>query len=207
MGIFAHKIESIMLIEVQDKVVSSSLFEKKFVCDLAACKGACCVEGDAGAPITLDEICAVEDNLDEIKAFMRPEGIEAVEKSGVFYMDWDNDAVTTLVNGKECAFVNFDANGTAKCAMEQANLAGKSTFKKPISCHLYPIRVQRYPNFQALNYSEWDICSPACACGDELNVKVFKFLKEPIVRAFGSDFYEEMELIDSEIEREKKEKD
>lgn len=195
-----------MLIEVLDKVVSLELFEKKFVCDLNACKGACCVEGDSGAPITLDEISIVEQELEHIKPYMRPEGIAAIEASDIFYMDWDNDPVTTLVNGKECAFVNFDANGIAKCAMEQAYLDGKTSFKKPISCHLYPIRVQKYSQFDALNYNHWKICEPACACGSELDVKVYKFLKEPITRAFGADFYAEMELIDREMEREKAER-
>lgn len=195
-----------MLIEVKDKVVSTLLFENKFVCDLNACKGACCVEGDSGAPIKLDEISILEEDLDKIKPYMRQEGIDAVDKTGVFYMDrWDNEPVTTLVNEKECAFVNFDANGIAKCAIEQAHKDGKTTFKKPISCHLYPIRVQKYESFEALNYSEWNICTPACECGSKLNVQVFKFLKEPIIRAFGEEFYSELELINSELEKKKDE--
>jgi hypothetical protein len=192
-----------MLIEIKDKVASLSLFENKFVCDLNACKGACCIEGDSGAPITEEEIAILEDDLEKIKPYMRQEGIDTVDKSGVFYMDWDNEAVTTLVNGKECAFVNFDKNNIAKCAIEQAHKEGKTSFKKPISCHLYPIRVQKFNDFEALNYSEWKICEPACACGSKLDVKVFKFLKEPIIRAFGEDFYQEMETIDLELEKQK----
>lgn len=194
-----------MLIEVKDKVVSLDIFEQKFVCDLNACKGACCIEGDAGAPITLDEISVLEDDLEKIKPYMRQEGIDAVEESGVFYMDWDNEPVTTLVNGKECAFVFFDEKGITKCAIEQAHKDGKTSFKKPISCHLYPIRVQKYAQFEALNYNEWNICKPACACGSKLDVKVYKFLKEPIVRAFGEDFYNELETINSELEKKKDE--
>lgn len=191
-----------MLIEVKDKVVSTLLFEKKFVCDLNACKGACCIEGDSGAPIKLDEISILEDDLEKIKPYMRREGIDAVEKTGVFYMDqWDNEPVTTLVKGKECAFVNYDNNGIAKCSIEQAHKEGKTSFKKPISCHLYPIRVQKYTQFEALNYSEWEICKPACECGGKLGIKVFRFLKEPIIRAFGEEFYQEMEIINSEIEK------
>ena len=192
-----------MLIEIKDKVASLSLFENKFVCDLNACKGACCIEGDSGAPIKEEEISILEDDLEKIKPYMRQEGIDAIDKTGVFYMDWDNEAVTTLVNGKECAFVNFDENNIAKCAIEQAHKDGKTSFKKPISCHLYPIRVQKFNDFEALNYSEWKICEPACACGSKLDVKVFKFLKEPIIRAFGEDFYQEMETIDSELEKQK----
>jgi hypothetical protein len=195
-----------MLIEVKDKVVSSLLFEEKFVCDLNACKGACCIEGDSGAPIKLDEIDMLEEDLEKIKPYMRQEGIEAVEKTGVFYMDrWDNEPVVTLVNGKECAFVNFDEQGIAKCAIENAYKDGKTEFKKPISCHLYPIRVQKYTDFEALNYGEWDICKPACECGSKLDVKVYKFLKEPIIRAFGEEFYDELELINSELEKKKDE--
>jgi hypothetical protein len=191
-----------MLIEVKDKVVSTLLFEEKFVCDLNACKGACCVEGDSGAPIKLDEIDMLEEDFEKIKPYMRPEGIEAVEKSGVFYMDqWENEPVVTLVNNKECAFVNFDEKGIAKCAIEQAHKDGKTAFKKPISCHLYPIRIQKYTDFEALNYAEWNICKPACECGSKLDVKVFKFLKEPIIRAFGEEFYAELELINSELEK------
>lgn len=195
-----------MLIEVKDKVVSTLLFEEKFVCDLSACKGACCVEGDAGAPIKLDEIDVLEEDLEKIKPYMRQEGIDAVEKTGVFYMDqWENEPVVTLVNDKECAFVNFDENGIAKCAIEQAHKDGKTEFKKPISCHLYPIRIQKYTDFEALNYAEWNICKPACECGSKLDVKVFKFLKEPIIRAFGDEFYAELELINSELDKKKDE--
>jgi hypothetical protein len=192
-----------MLLEIQDKVVSIDLFEKKFVCDLTACKGACCIEGDAGAPLTFEEVSIMEDDLEKIKPFMRPEGIAAVEETGVFYMDWDNEPVSTLVNEKECAFVTFDDKGTALCAIEQAHKAGKTEFKKPISCHLYPIRVKKYNEFTALNYNEWNICKSACACGDKLDVKVYKFLKEPIVRAFGEDFFTELETVDKEIEKQK----
>ena len=194
-----------MLIEIKDKVVSLDVFEKKFVCDLNACKGACCIEGDSGAPLTTDEIDIIEDHLDVIQAYMRPEGIAAVEKTGVFYMDDDNEPVTTLINGAECAFVNFDANGTAKCAIEQAHLDGKLDFKKPLSCHLYPIRVMKYSEFEALNYNEWHICKPACACGEQLQVPVFRFLKEPIIRGFGEDFFREMEVVEKELKNRDKE--
>lgn len=188
-----------MLVEIGDKIVSTQIFERKFVCDLSACKGACCIEGDAGAPLTLEEIDLLEEEFETIKPYMRPEGIEAVEKSGVFYIDQDNDAGTTLVNDKECAFVFFDEQGITKCAIEQAHKEGKSSFKKPISCHLYPIRVKEFNDFTALNYDKWDICQPACACGEALQVPVFKFLKEPLIRAFGTPFYNELELVNEEL--------
>lgn len=188
-----------MLVEIRDKVVSTQIFEKKFVCDLAACKGACCIEGDAGAPLTVEEVSILEDDLEAIQPYMREEGLKAIEEQGVFYMDQDNEPVTTLVNGAECAFVFFDEQGITKCSIEQANREGKTDFKKPISCHLYPIRVKEFDDFTALNFDKWDICSPACACGDELNVPVYKFLKEPIIRAFGMPFFDELEIVNKEL--------
>ena len=188
-----------MLIEIEDKVVSTQIFERKFVCDLNACKGACCIEGDSGAPVTQEEISILEKDFESIKPYMRQEGIDVVEKQGVFYIDQENDAVTSLVNEKECAFVYFDDNGITKCAIEQAHKEGKTELKKPLSCHLYPIRVKEFQDFTALNYSSWDICNPACACGDQLNVPVYKFLKEPLIRAFGQLFFDELLTVDNEL--------
>lgn len=190
-----------MLIEVKDKVVSTEIFTRKFVCDLNACKGACCIEGDAGAPLTFEEVSIMEDELEEVIPYMRPEGVEAIEEQGVFYMDQDNEPVTTLINGGECAFVFFDENNIAKCAIEQAYLEGKTTFKKPISCHLYPIRVKKYNDFEALAYNEWNICKPACECGEKLDVPVYKFLKEPLIRAFGEEFFEELLIVDEDVKK------
>jgi len=183
------------MIQIDDKLISREIFDRKFVCDLSACKGACCIEGDAGAPLTLEEIDIIEEGLDKIKPHMREEGVKAIEESGVFYMDQDNEPVTTLVNEKECAFVYFDDQGITKCSIEKAYLEGDLSFKKPISCHLYPIRVAKFNKYQALNYSEWDICKPACDCGEKLQVPVYKFLKEPIIRKWGESFYEELEKV------------
>jgi len=188
-----------MLVEIDDKIVSTQIFDKKFVCDLNACKGACCIEGDAGAPLTQEEVGFLERDLEAIKPYMREEGIKAVESSGVSYLDEENEPVTTLVNGAECAFVFFDEKGITKCAVEAAHLEGKTDFKKPISCHLYPIRVKKFNDYKALNYDKWSICEPACACGEALNVPVFRFLKEPLIRAFGEGFYKELETVDKEL--------
>ncbi|MNE29987.1 hypothetical protein D3C87_06420 [compost metagenome] len=188
-----------MIVAIDDKLISTEVFDRKFVCDLNACKGACCVEGDGGAPLTLEEVDIMEEILDDVIPYMRPEGIEAVKKSGVFYIDPWNEPATTLVDGKECAFVYFDEKGITKCAVEQAYLAGKTTWKKPISCHLYPIRVKKLSEGIALNYEEWDICKPACSCGEQLNVPVYKFLKEPLIRAFGEEFYTDLEGIDETL--------
>ena len=188
-----------MLVEIDDKIVSTQIFERQFVCDLSACKGACCIEGDNGAPVSTEEVQIIESNLPQILPFMRPEGIAAVEAHGVAYLDNNQEPATTLVNGAECAFVFFDNNGITKCAIEQAHKEGKTDFKKPISCHLYPIRVKQFNDFTALNYDKWDICSPACACGESLNVPVYKFLKEPLIRAFGEEFFKELEVVNEEI--------
>lgn len=191
-----------MLVEIQDKIVSTQIFERQFVCDLTACKGACCIEGDGGAPLTKEEIQIIEENLPHILPFMRPEGIAAVEAFGVAYEDQDFEPATTLVDGKECAFVYFDHTNTAKCAIEKAQREGKIDFIKPLSCHLYPIRTKQFNDYMALNYEKWDICEPACACGEKLEVPVFKFLKEPLIRAFGSEFYQELEVVARELDSE-----
>ena len=188
-----------MLVEIHDKIVSTQIFERKFVCDLNACKGACCVHGDAGAPLTIDEADILEEDLEKIKPYMRQEGIEAVDATGVFYVDQENDTATTLVNGAECAFVYFDEKGITKCAIEAAHKDGKTEFKKPISCHLYPIRLKQFNDFTAVNYDHWNICEPVCKCGEELNVPVFRFLKEPLIRAFGEEFYQELIIVDGEL--------
>lgn len=190
-----------MLVEIQDKIVSTQIFEKQFVCDLSACKGACCVAGDGGAPLTTDEVKIIEQHLPQILPFMRPEGIEAVEQNGVALIDDDFEAETTLVDGNECAFVYFDQNNTAKCAIEKAQREGHIDFIKPISCHLYPIRTKQFNDYTALNYEKWDICEPACACGEKLDVPVFRFLKEPLIRAFGPAFYAELEVVSKELDK------
>jgi hypothetical protein len=187
-----------MLIELGDKIISTQIFEQKFVCDLNACKGACCVEGDAGAPLNWNEVKTIQSDLEKIKPFMRQEGIAVIEKTDIYYLDEDEEPVTSLVNEKECVFVQFE-NGIAKCAIEEANKQGATNFKKPISCHLYPIRLKKFNDYTAINYEEWKICEPACACGTSLNVPVYKFLKEPLIRAFGSDFYIELETVSKEL--------
>ena len=194
-----------MLVEIKDKLVTTQLFEEQFVCNLSTCKGACCIEGDAGAPLTFEEVDIIEDALEEIKPYMRAEGIEAVDNKGVFYLDQDGEPVTTLVNGAECAFVFFDEQGITKCAIEKAQQEGKIEYKKPISCHLYPIRVRKFQDYEALNYDRWDICSDACDLGKSLQVPVYKFLKEPIIRAWGEAFFKELEIVDEEFKKQMKE--
>lgn len=189
------------MIELDDKLISEEIFSKQFICDLSSCKGACCIEGDAGAPLEKEEKIIIENNLTKITPYMRQIGIDAVTNNGVSYEDFDGEIVTTLVNDKECAFVFFDETNTAKCSIEKAHREGEIDFIKPISCHLYPIRVKKLTYYDALDYNKWDICSPACACGEELNVSVFRFLKEPLERKYGKEFFQKLVLIDKELSK------
>jgi hypothetical protein len=183
---------------VGDVLVSEDILEKKFVCDLNACKGACCVQGDAGAPLSDEEPGILEEEYENFKAYIRPEGREAVKRDGVFTIDADGDLVTPLIDGKECAYTVFDSKGIAGCGIEQAWLAGKTSFRKPVSCHLYPVRVKKLVDIDALNYHTWDICKPACECGSKLQVPVYKFLKDALSRAYGEEWYFALEKVAEE---------
>lgn len=192
------------MIAVKDTLVSDDLLEKKFVCDLNACKGACCVEGDGGAPLEQSELKQLADNFDVVKKYMTAEGVLAVEKNGFFEVDRNGDYETPLVEGKHCAFVFFEENGTAKCSYEKAFNKGEINFRKPVSCYLYPVRLKKIGDTIAVNYHEWDICAPACSCGSSLNVKVYKFLKQPLTERFGEEWYNELDEINTALEKVKK---
>jgi len=180
------------MILVENAVISDDIKEQFFVCDLNKCKGACCVEGDLGAPLEKDELAQIESVLEEVKPFMSPAGVEAVEKSGAYLLDEEGDFSTTTINGRECAFAIYDDRGILKCAIEQAWLKGKISWRKPLSCHLYPIRITKYDEYDALNYHRWDICSPACDNGKKLGVPVYKFLKEALIRKYGEAWYQQL---------------
>ncbi|HLP14027.1 MAG TPA: DUF3109 family protein [Flavobacteriales bacterium] len=186
------------MIEINGNLISDNILEKRFVCDLNACKGACCIEGDAGAPLDKDETKILEKIYPKVKKYLRKEGVKAIEEQGTWIKAKDGELETPLVNGAECAYVIFDAKGITKCGIEKAYEAGEVDYKKPISCHLYPIRTKETKSGTILNYDEWDICKPACACGKKLDVKVYKFLKEPIERKFGKRFFKALEKADSE---------
>ncbi len=180
------------MIQVGEVLVSEDILAEEFVCNLTKCKGACCVEGNSGAPLTISELKKLEEVYPRVKKYLRAEGIAAIEKDGYFVTDMEGDYTTTCVDtDKECAYVIFENNIT-KCGIEKAYEAGEIDFQKPISCHLYPIRITEYPNFEVLNYDKWTICSPACAHGQALGVKVFEFLKTPLIRKYGKDWYEEL---------------
>jgi hypothetical protein len=182
------------MIQIGETIVSQVAFEHAFCCDLSKCKGACCVEGDAGAPLLPSEVPILESIQDAIRPFLRPEGLAALEAQGVAVKDHDGEWVTPLVDGRECAYVTFD-QGVAKCGIEQAAAAGAVDWPKPISCHLYPIRVTKYQDFDALNVHHWKVCEPACSLGQELKLPVFRFLQGALVRAYGSAWMDEAEEV------------
>jgi hypothetical protein len=177
------------MIQIDNTLISDEVLEKKFVCELSSCKGACCVDGESGAPLGEEEKTILDKIFPKVKAYLRPEGISAIEKQGKYTYDSDNDLVTPLIEGKECAYVVFE-NGIAKCGIEKAYMDGAVSFKKPISCHLFPIRIAKTRYYQTLNYERIKICRPATKCGNQLNVPVYKFLKAPLIRKFGEKWYE-----------------
>ncbi len=180
---------------VNDILISEDVVRKEFVCNLDACKGACCWEGDAGAPLEPAELVILDEIYDTVAPFLTEAGRKAIGEQGRYVRDKEGDVGTTLVNNGPCAYMTLDEKGTAQCGIEQAWKAGATTFRKPISCHLYPIRVKRNEElgFEALNYDRWDICSAACALGKSLKMPVYQFLKDALIRKYGEDFYEELE--------------
>lgn len=181
------------MIQIDDKILSLELFEKKFVCNYAKCKGICCVEGDSGAPLEKEEAEKMEEVYPKIKHLLTDEAIELIEKEGTSVMDFEDDLVTPIINGKECVYTYFDGKGNVQCAIEIAWKEGLVDFRKPISCHIYPIRTKKLTQGEALNYDVWPICSDACDLGEKLGTPVYLFLKEPIIRKYGEAFYNEME--------------
>ena len=193
------------MFQIDNTLVSLDLLEARFLCDLSQCKGECCIEGDSGAPLLNHEVAKLEKVLPVIWDDLSPEAKEVIEKQGVSYIDEEADLVTSIVNGKDCVFTCYDSDGTCKCAIEKAYRAGKTDFYKPVSCHLYPVRVTEYDKFSAVNYSRWDICKAAEICGKKANLPVYKFLKEPLIRRFGEKWYAELEKIAEEWEKQKQE--
>lgn len=187
------------MFELGKTVVSEEILENHFVCDLNACKGACCVQGSAGAPLEDDEIHTLEELFEDVKPHLRKEGIKAIEEQGSYVKGTDGEWETPLVNNKECAYVVFEENGVAQCGIERAYNAGSIGWKKPISCHLYPVRIREYSMLTAVNYHRWEICDPACGLGAKLKVPVFKFVREALVRKFGQQWYDELEKTASEL--------
>lgn len=180
------------MIAIDDTLISDDLDEVFFICDLGRCHGACCVEGDAGAPLDEEEIGEMEDILDKVRPFMTEAGKQVVDQDGVFDYDADGNYVTPLVNQRECAFVYFE-DRVAKCAIEKAFNEGMISFKKPVSCHLYPVRIVEYKDYDAVNYHKWSICDRALVTGKREGVRVYEFLKEPLIRKYGKEWYQKVD--------------
>jgi hypothetical protein len=181
------------MIEVGQTLVHEDLIKEQFVCNLNHCKGACCIEGDAGAPLLHAELDTLEAIYPKVKPYMTEKGIATVDAHGTAVKDFEGDWTTPCIDGnKECAYVILE-NGITKCAIEKAYEAGDIDWKKPISCHLYPIRITAYPEFDVLHYDRWSICSGACSYGAELKVPVYQFLKDPLIRKYGAEWFNELE--------------
>lgn len=188
------------MIQIGKTLISSDIKNELFVCDLEACKGACCVEGDLGAPLDPEELDQIEQVTEIVKPYLSPKAVEVLEKEGPYLLDDEGDFSTTTIDGAECVFAFYDEEGTLKCGIEKAWQDGKTDFRKPISCHLYPIRLSKLVDDHiGINYSRWGICSPACTLGQSLGVPLYKFLKEALIRKFGQAWYDELvRVIESE---------
>ena len=180
------------MFQIQDTLVSLDLAEEFFCCDLSKCLGACCIEGDAGAPVTPDEVEKIKESLPAIEADMLPRAVEEVRRSGVAYTDEEGDLVTTLLDGRNCAFTCYGPGGVCLCALEKARREGRTSWLKPASCALYPLRLTEYPSFTAVNYHRWSICRDAVANGRRLGIRLYQFLKQPLTERFGAEWYAEL---------------
>ncbi|MDE6527874.1 MAG: DUF3109 family protein [Muribaculaceae bacterium] len=182
------------MFQIQDTLVTLDLAERFFCCDLDKCLGACCIEGDAGAPVTEDEVAEIRKVLPEVEAEMMPRAIEEVREHGVAYTDEEGDLVTTILDGRNCAFTCYAPGGVCLCALEKAFREGRTSFRKPASCALYPLRIKEYPTFTAVNYHRWDICRDAEVLGRKKGIRLYRFLEGPLVERFGREWYDELAL-------------
>ncbi|MGA0374268.1 MAG: DUF3109 family protein [Flavobacteriaceae bacterium] len=187
------------MFQIENSLVSEEIIYNDFVCNLNACKGACCVEGDGGAPLEKDETELLEKHYGKISLFMSKKGKAAIEKQGKFIQVDKETFETPLVNNKECAYAVFGSNGTTQCAIENAHRAKSIDWKKPISCHLYPVRVKEYSDFYAVNYHRWHICEAGCQLGESLKIPVYQFVKDALIRKFGKRWYSELEMAAQKI--------
>lgn len=190
------------MLQIKDTLVSLDLAERFFCCDLDSCLGECCIEGDAGAPITENERHKLEELLPVVWDDLSPAAQREIKENGVAYIDEEGDLVTSIVDGKNCVFTTFGKRGMCHCAIEKAYRAGKTDFLKPVSCHLYPVRLTEYPTFTAVNFHNWKICKCAEILGRAKNIRLYKFLAEPLIRHFGQEWYDElMEACDAYLEQ------
>ena len=183
------------MIEIGRTIVSLDLFQEYFLCDLLQCKGACCIEGDSGAPLTEEEAVTIQSEFDRFSSFLPPDHLEEIEQQGFSLIDADGDRVTPLVNDRQCAYSYYDTGNILKCAIEKAWQDGLICFKKPVSCHLFPVRISEYRHFDAVNYQQIEICKPGRECGRKSKMPLYKFLKEPLIRKYGEEWYSELESL------------
>lgn len=189
------------MIQIKDTLVSLDLIEKYFVCDLDACLGQCCVDGDAGAPLAPGEAEKIEAVLPLVEDDMAPRALAEIKEEGASYVDPDGDLVTQIVDGRDCVYTCYAPGGKCLCALEKAYRAGKIPDVKPISCRLYPVRLKEYDSFTAVNFHKWKICKPAEVLGRKLGIRAYQFLKGPLTARFGKEWYDELELVASEYLR------
>ena len=194
------------MLQIQDTLVSLDLIERFFECNLDACLGECCIEGDAGAPLTPEEDLRLKEMMPEILPLLSPAAQRAVEEEGPSYTDPDGDLVTQIIEGKNCIYTCFDKDGKCLCALEKARREGRQHFFKPISCSLYPVRLKEYDGFTAVNYHRWKICKAAEVLGRAKAVRAYQFLKEPLIRRFGREWYDELDLTAREYLRQQQQK-
>jgi hypothetical protein len=186
-------IKIVGMLAIENTLISDNIISEDFVCNISKCKGECCVAGEAGAPLDKEEVTYLEQHYSKIKPFLNKKGIAAIQAQGVFVKGIDGDYETPLVKGKECAFTVFSDTGVASCGIEKAHNKGVIDFQKPISCHLYPVRIQNYDKMTAVNYHSWSICSDACDFGKALKIPVYQFVKIALIRKFGIDWYNALE--------------
>ncbi len=190
------------MVQIDDTIISLDIFEKEFICNLDACLGACCnEEGDSGAPLDYEEIEELKKVLPIVWDDLTPAAKEVIEERGIAFQDEEGDWVTPVVNGRDCIFTYYTEGGMCLCAIEKAFREGKTDYYKPVSCHLYPIRCKKYPTFTAVNYHKWNICKAAEILGKKEGVKLYQFLKAPLVRKFGEAWYEQLEICAEELKQ------
>ena len=182
------------MFQIDDTLISEEIISEEFICNISKCKGQCCVSGSAGAPLEKEETKILEKLYSKISPFLSKKGRMAIKEQGNYVRGFDGDLETPLIENKECAYTVFDKSGVAQCGIEKAYNNGAIKWNKPISCHLYPIRVNKYPTFTAVNYHEWSVCDSACSLGAELKVPVYKFVKNALVRKFGKKWFKKLSL-------------
>lgn len=181
------------MFQIQDTLVTLDLAERFFCCDLDKCLGACCIEGDAGAPVTEREVAEIEKVLPLVVDEMLPRAVEEVKENGIAYTDQEGDLVTTILDGRNCAFTCYAPGGICLCALEKVFRQGRTSFRKPASCALYPLRIKEYPAFTAVNYHRWEICRDAEVLGKEKGIRLYQFLRGPLIERFGKEWYDELQ--------------